>query len=132
MPALKPNQSNKQTHQINFNQIFSVLNSDSCHDHQYLTKQNTIKLIESSSTRKQSSNYPHIVIEAHKMSTPQQANHFSYKSLEDLNERDPLLNKFLLDTVGYSIGGAVVGFAAGLLIRRPVATAYFFAGAGAQ
>lgn len=57
---------------------------------------------------------------------------FTYKTAEDLRERDPKLNKFIFDTAVFSLTGAVVGFALGVLFRSPVKVSAFAAGIGAH
>lgn len=57
---------------------------------------------------------------------------FTYATEVQLKERDPLLNKYLLDTLTFSIGGAITGLGVGVLLRNPKFWSYFFAGFGAQ
>ncbi|KAL4487947.1 hypothetical protein ABPG72_022807 [Tetrahymena utriculariae] len=58
--------------------------------------------------------------------------HFTYKNETQMKERDPLLNKFILDTFAYSALGAVAGFTAGIFLKRPTFWSVFFSGVGAH
>lgn len=63
---------------------------------------------------------------------PRRDEDFTYKTAEDLRERDPKLNKFIFDTVVYSFTGAIAGLAVGAFFRCPLKTSAFFAGIGAH
>lgn len=58
--------------------------------------------------------------------------YFTYNTAEQLRERDPLLNKYLVDTVAFSVAGAAVGLGVGVFLKNPRIWSYFFAGVGAQ